>query len=42
VLHGASTSPLWMKIEQGVCRLLLIGVVVLINSERMRSLFAGK
>jgi hypothetical protein len=30
-----------MKIEQGVCRLLLIGVV-LINSERMRSLFAGK
>lgn len=34
--------PLWMKIEQGVCGLLLIGVVVIVNGKHLRSLFAGK
>lgn len=35
------TFPLWMKIEQGVCGLLLIGVVVLVNGRHLRSLFAA-
>jgi hypothetical protein len=32
--------PLWMKIEQGFCGLLLVGVVVIANGRRMRSRFA--
>jgi hypothetical protein len=36
------TFPLWMKIEQGVCGLLLVGVVVVVNGKRLRSVFAGK
>ncbi len=35
------TFPLWMKIEQGICGLLLIGVVVLINGKHLRSAFAA-
>ena len=34
------TFPLWMKIEQGVCGVLLIGVAILVNAEHLRSLFA--
>ena len=33
--------PLWMKIEQGFCGLLLVGVVAIANGRRMRSRFAG-
>ena len=36
------TFPLWMKIEQGVCGLILIGVAVIVNGRHMRSLFAAK
>jgi hypothetical protein len=36
------TFPLWMKIEQGVCGLILIGVVVVVNSKHLRLLFAAK
>jgi hypothetical protein len=36
------TFPLWMKIEQGVCGLILLGVVVIVNGRRLRSLFAAK
>ena len=32
--------PLWMKIEQAVCGILLLGVVALVNGRRLRSLFA--
>lgn len=32
--------PLWMKIEQGVCGLLLLGVVVVVNGKHLRSVFA--
>jgi|GEM_PF-1185629 len=32
--------PLWMKIEQGVCALFLLGVVVIVNSKHLRSAFA--
>ena len=34
--------PLWFKIEQGICGLLLLGVVVLVNGKRLRSAFATK
>ena len=34
--------PLWMKIEQGVCGLLLLGVVVVVNSKHLRSEFAAR
>ena len=41
------TFPLWMKIEQGACGLLLIGllligVVAIANGKHMQSLFAAK
>ena len=34
------TFPVWMKIEQGVCGLLLIGVIALVNGRHLRSIFA--
>jgi hypothetical protein len=34
--------PLWMKIEQGVCGVCLIGVVVVLNGQHLRSLFASQ
>ena len=36
------TFPLWMKIEQSFCGLLLLGVVFLVNGKHMRSLFAAR
>jgi hypothetical protein len=36
------TFPLWMKIEQGACGLLLLGVVLLVNGKQLRSSFAGR
>jgi hypothetical protein len=33
--------PLWMKLEQGVCGLLLLGVVVVVNRKHLRSTFAA-
>lgn len=34
--------PLWMKAEQGVAGLFMIGVAVLANGSRVRSIFAAK
>ena len=34
--------PLWFKIEQGVCGLLLLGVIVVILGKPVRSVFARK
>lgn len=34
--------PLWMKAEQGVAGLFMIGVAVLVNRSHVRSLFAAK
>jgi hypothetical protein len=34
------TFPLWMKIEQGVCGVVLIGVVTVVNGAPVRSRFA--
>jgi SAM-dependent methyltransferase len=36
------TFPVWLKIEQGACGILLIGVVAIVNSKPVRSLFAGR
>ncbi|GAA2833654.1 hypothetical protein [Kribbella solani] len=33
------TFPLWMKSEQAVCGLLLLGVAVLVNGKHLRSVF---
>ncbi|MEV0346244.1 hypothetical protein AB0H88_10795 [Nonomuraea sp. NPDC050680] len=33
--------PVWMKIEQGLCGLLLLGVVLIVNGRRLRSLFGA-
>jgi len=33
--------PVWMRIEQGVCGLLLLGVVLIVNGRYLRSLFAA-
>ncbi len=33
--------PLWLKVEQSVCGLLLLAVVLLVNGKRIRSLFAS-
>jgi hypothetical protein len=42
IIAVPGTFPLWMKIEQGVCGLLLVGVVVLVNGKHLRSLFTVK
>ncbi|GAA3066112.1 hypothetical protein GCM10020000_57660 [Streptomyces olivoverticillatus] len=34
--------PLWMKTEQAVCGLLLLGVVMVVNGRHLRSLFAAR
>ncbi|MEV6900455.1 hypothetical protein [Amycolatopsis sp. NPDC051372] len=32
--------PVWLRAEQGVCALLLLGVVLIVNGRHVRSLFA--
>ena len=36
------TFPLWMKVEQGLCGVLLLGVVILVNGQRLRLRFAAR
>lgn len=36
------TFPTWLKIEQGGCGLLLLGIVALVNGKALRSAFAAK
>jgi hypothetical protein len=33
--------PVWFRIEQAVCGLLLLGVVLIVNGRHLRGLFAG-
>jgi len=42
IISLPGTFPLWMKVEQGACGLLLIGFVILANGKHLRSLFAGR
>ena len=34
--------PLWFKIDQGICGLLLLGVVMIVNGVHLRSAFASR
>lgn len=34
--------PVWMRVEQGVCGVLLVGVVAILNGGYLRSVFAGR
>ncbi|MDT0459649.1 hypothetical protein RM550_28710 [Streptomyces sp. DSM 41527] len=34
--------PVWLRAEQGVCGVLLLGVVVIVNGRRVRSAFAAR
>jgi hypothetical protein len=36
------TFPVWLKVEQGFCGLLLAGVVALVNGARVRSTFTSE
>ncbi len=36
------TFPMWLKVEQGFCGLLLIGVIAVANGRQLRSLFAAR
>jgi hypothetical protein len=40
IVAPPGTFPLWMKIEQSACGLLLIGVVIVFNGKRLRARFA--
>jgi hypothetical protein len=35
------TFPVWLKIEQGVCGLVLLGIVAIVNGRHVRSLFTA-
>jgi hypothetical protein len=41
IISLPGTFPLWMKLEQGVCGVLLLAVVLLVNGRRLRSFFAA-
>jgi hypothetical protein len=34
--------PVWLKVEQGVCGLVLLGVVAVVNGKHLRSAFAAR
>lgn len=34
--------PLWLRVEQSVCGVLLLGITVLVNGRRLRSRFAAR
>jgi hypothetical protein len=35
------TFPLWMKFEQAICGLLLLGVALIVNGKHLRTVFTG-
>jgi hypothetical protein len=42
IISLPGTFPVWLKVEQGVCGLLLLGVVALVNGKQVRSAFATR
>ncbi|HEX4225153.1 MAG TPA: hypothetical protein VHZ97_22505 [Pseudonocardiaceae bacterium] len=42
IISLPGTFPTWLKIEQGICGLILLGVVALVNGKALRSAFAAK
>jgi hypothetical protein len=41
IIAVPGTFPLWLKIEQGVCGVILIAVVSIVNGKHLRSSFAA-
>jgi hypothetical protein len=42
VIALPGTFPLWLKVEQGICGALLLGVATLLNGKQLRRRFAAK
>ena len=40
IIASPGPFPAWLKVEQGVCGLIMAGVAVLTNGSRLRALFA--
>jgi hypothetical protein len=40
IIVAPGTYPLWMKIEQGVCGIIVIALAFVINGKHLRSLFS--
>ncbi|TCN43965.1 hypothetical protein EV644_101900 [Kribbella orskensis] len=34
--------PVWMKVDQAVCGVVLLGVVLVVNGKHLRAAFAGR
>ncbi|MFJ2581101.1 hypothetical protein [Kitasatospora aureofaciens] len=41
IIVTPGTFPLWMKIEQGLCGIALLGVAAVVNGRHLRTLFAA-
>lgn len=41
IIASPGPFPAWLKVEQGVCGLIMAGVAVLANGPRLRALFAA-
>ncbi|HEX4009560.1 MAG TPA: hypothetical protein VHX62_06115 [Solirubrobacteraceae bacterium] len=42
IVASPGPFPVWLKIEQGVCGLLLLGVAALVNGRHLRSRFTAR
>ncbi len=42
IIAVPGTFPLWMKIEQGICGLVMIAVAVIANGSHLRGVFAAR
>lgn len=42
IIASPGPFPLWLKVEQGACGLLLLGVAVLVNGRHLRTHFAAR
>ena len=40
IIASPGPFPAWLKVEQGLCGLIMAGVAVLANGSRLRALFA--
>jgi cytochrome bd-type quinol oxidase subunit 2 len=41
IIAAPGTFPVWLKVEQGICGLIMAGVAVVANRPRLRALFAA-
>jgi cytochrome bd-type quinol oxidase subunit 2 len=42
IIAAPGTFPVWLKVEQGGCGLIMAGVAVVANRPRLRALFAAR